>query len=144
MLKKKKKQLNKKMEKTKKRTGVIAVDFDGTIVTHNYPNIGKDIGAFRVIKKLENAGYDIYLWTMRSGVQLQEAVDYCATNGLTFKGVNKSEHQHKWTDSPKLFADLYIDDAALGTPLTFDEKISSRPFVDWEEVDKWLLIFDYR
>lgn len=131
------------MEKTKKRAGVIAIDFDGTIVTHDYPNIGKDIGAFRVIKKLENAGYDIYLWTMRSGVQLQEAVDYCAANGLTFKGVNKSEHQHKWTQSPKLFADLYIDDAALGVPLWVDENSSPRPFVDWDEVEKILVKQNY-
>ena len=125
------------MEKNK---GIIA----GTIVTHDYPNIGKNIGAFKVLKRLQDAGYSIYLWTMRSGQQLQEAVDYCTANGLTFKGINANEHQHKWTQSPKLFANLYIDDAALGTPLTFDEKISSRPFVDWEEVDKWLLIFDYK
>lgn len=36
---------------------VIAVDFDGTVVTHRYPQIGVDIKAVPVLKKIVDAGH---------------------------------------------------------------------------------------
>ena len=56
----------------------IAVDFDGTIVTHAYPEIGKPIPfAIDTLKKLQQEGHhQLILWTCREGELLQEAIDY--------------------------------------------------------------------
>jgi hypothetical protein len=97
---------------------VIAVDFDGTIVEHEYPKIGKAIPfSFYVLKKLqEEEGHTLILWTMRKGALLQEAIDYCAKQGLTFYAHNKNfpEEEFKEGDSRKVSADFYIDDRNVG------------------------------
>ena len=63
----------------------IAVDFDGTIVDHDYPKIGKEkLFAFRTLKELEKQGARLILWTFRSGKELEEAVEYCRVNGIEF------------------------------------------------------------
>ena len=115
---------------------VIAVDFDGTCVTHEYPNVGKNIGAEIVLKALTDEGHDLILYTMRdhpadSGVQdpLQEAIDWFSQNDIPLFGVNENPTQKSWTTSPKPYANLYIDDAALGM-LTIMLS-GGRPFVDW-------------
>ena len=115
---------------------VIAVDFDGTCVTHEYPNVGKNIGAEIVLKALTDEGHDLILYTMRdhpadSGVQdpLQEAIDWFSQNDIPLFGVNENPTQKNWTTSPKPYANLYIDDAALGM-LTIMLS-GGRPFVDW-------------
>lgn len=109
-----------------------AIDFDGTIVTHEYPDIGAPVPfAIESIKRLKQYG-TISLWTMRSGSKLQEAVDYCSENGIHFDYVNHNPTQISWTDSPKLYANFYIDDAAVGCPLI--ETGAGRPFVDWAQV----------
>lgn len=116
----------------------IAVDFDGTCVTHEYPNIGKDIGAVPVLKKLTDSGHKIILNTMRSGDKLKEAMQWFADNNIPLYGANENPTQKSWTESPKVFANLYIDDAALGCPLIFDHAVSSRPFVNWVMVEEIL------
>lgn len=116
----------------------IAVDFDGTCVTHEYPNIGKDIGAVPVLKKLTDSGHKIILNTMRSGDKLKEAMQWFTDNNIPLYGANENPTQKSWTESPKVFANLYIDDAALGCPLIFDHAISSRPFVNWVMVEEIL------
>ena len=69
----------------------IAVDFDGTIVEHEYPEIGKEkLFAFQTLKELEKMGARIILWTFRSGKELDDAVEYCMKNGLEFYAVNKN------------------------------------------------------
>jgi hydroxymethylpyrimidine pyrophosphatase-like HAD family hydrolase len=97
---------------------VIAVDFDGTIVEHEYPKIGKPIPfALDVLKKLQQEEHHILiLWTMREGRLLQEAVDYCEKNELKFYAYNKNypEEEFQEGDSRKLAADLYIDDRNVG------------------------------
>ena len=98
---------------------IIAVDFDGTIVTHDYPRIGKPIPfAIETLKKLQADGHQLILWSVREGDLLQEAVDYCLQRGLDFYAVNANfpeEKQLSVTDSPrKIVADLYIDDRNLG------------------------------
>ena len=115
---------------------IIAVDFDGTCVTHEYPNVGKNIGAEIVLKALTDEGHDLILYTMRdhpadSGVQdpLQEAIDWFSQNDIPLFGVNENPTQKNWTTSPKPYANLYIDDAALGM-LTIMLS-GGRPFVDW-------------
>lgn len=112
---------------------IIAVDFDGTCVTHEYPNIGKDIGATVVLKSLSNKGYPLILWTMRCGKHLEQAVNWFAERQIPLYGINNNPSQKSWTSSPKVYANILIDDTSLGVPLTSDER-SDRPFVDWDKV----------
>ena len=112
----------------------IAIDFDGTCVTHDYPRIGKDIHAVNVLKRLVANGHKLILNTMRSGKELDEAVNWFKENGIELYGANENPTQKRWTNSPKVYAHLYIDDAALGCPLKMDSNLSDRPFVDWEVV----------
>ena len=96
---------------------VIAVDFDGTIVEHAYPEIGKPIPfAFDVLKKLQKEErHTLILWTVREGDLLQEAVDYCSKNGLEFYAVNKNFPEEEAGDAPrKITADIFIDDKNIG------------------------------
>ena len=111
---------------------IIAVDFDGTIVEHAYPEIGKDVGALPWLRMFADSGTELILWTMRSGDTLEQAVDYCDQGGVRFFGVNSNPSQGGWTKSPKAYANLYIDDAAFGCPLVYPE--SGRPYVDWNVV----------
>lgn len=117
----------------------ICVDFDGTSTTHDYPNIGKDIGAVKVLKKLVDEGHNLILFTMRSGKTLQDAVDWYAKNNIQLFGINTNPTQKNWTSSPKAYGHLYIDDAALNCPLKYDADFHYRPYVDWEEVEKILI-----
>jgi hypothetical protein len=112
----------------------IAIDFDGTVVTHEYPRIGKDIGAVPVLKGLVARGHQLILNTMRSGKELDDAVLWFEAKGIPLYGVNEDPHQKEWTQSPKVYAELYIDDAALGCPLKQQGPVSDRPYVDWEVV----------
>lgn len=121
---------------------VIAVDFDGTCVTHEYPYMGSDIGAVPVLKELTDAGYRLILTTMRSGKTEKEAVKWFKDNDIPLWGVNKNPDQKSWTSSPKVYADLYIDDCALGVPLTTSAS-STRPYVDWTRVREWLVAEGY-
>ena len=96
---------------------VIAVDFDGTIVEHAYPNIGKPIPfALDVLKKLQKEErHTLLLWTVREGKLLEEAVEYCSKNGIDFYAVNKNYPEEETGDTPrKLMADIFIDDKNMG------------------------------
>ena len=100
-----------------KETRIIAVDFDGTIVEDQYPRIGRPIiFAFDTLKKLQEKGYRLILWTYRSGNSLQDAIDFCANNGIVFYAVNKSfpEEEFDGVYSRKIHADLFIDDRNFG------------------------------
>ncbi|PTN08268.1 BT0820 family HAD-type phosphatase [Mangrovibacterium marinum] len=102
------------MIKSKK---VIAVDFDGTIVTHEYPKIGKDIPfAIETLIQLRKEGFRLILWTVRHGKLLDEAVEYCRARGLEFYAVNKNypEEDYNHNAGRKIVADWYIDDRNLG------------------------------
>lgn len=97
----------------------IAVDFDGTIVEHAYPAIGKEIpDAIRTLKYLQSMGHKIILWTVREGTLLEDAVAYCRGKGLEFYSVNENYFDEPHSDSSracrKLTADLYIDDRNVG------------------------------
>lgn len=92
---------------------IIAVDFDGTIVEHRYPEIGNVIpNSFKVLKKLKADGHILLLWTYRSGEELEKAVKYCKKHGFEFHAVNNnsSDEEYDMTYSRKIYADLYIDD----------------------------------
>jgi hydroxymethylpyrimidine pyrophosphatase-like HAD family hydrolase len=95
---------------------VIAVDFDGTIVEHRYPDIGKAIpNSLKVLKRLKAEGHILILWTYRSGDELNEAIKYCKKNGVEFYAVNNNSKDEVFDTScsRKIYADLYIDDRNL-------------------------------
>jgi hypothetical protein len=119
---------------------IIAVDFDGTCVTHEFPRIGSSIGAEYVLHRLTRHGHQLILWTVRSGDHLNDAVRWFEHRNIPLFGVNKNPMQYKWSNSPKAFAQLYIDDAAAGTPLVHPEDRSpeaqnNRHHVDWERME---------
>lgn len=110
----------------------IAVDFDGTIVEHEYPKIGKEkLFAFRTLKELEKSGARIILWTFRTGQELDEAVEFCRRNGMEFYAVNKNYPEEIFDDkiSRKIDADIFIDDKNAGG------------FPGWSDI--WQMIFPY-
>ena len=118
---------------------IVAVDFDGTCVTHQFPNTGEEIGAAPILQKLASEGVRLILWTMRdkdtstrAGNHLKNAINWFETHGIPLWGINRNPEQH-WSTSPKAFAHLYIDDMALGCPLIHPE--GARPHVDWPTIE---------
>lgn len=98
---------------------IIAVDFDGTIVTHEYPKIGKEIPfATQTLKMLAKDGHRLILWTVREGRLLEEAVKWCNERGVVFYAVNKDYPEEELDNnnhySRKLKADIWIDDRNVG------------------------------
>jgi len=98
---------------------IIAVDFDGTIVEHRYPSIGRELPfATETLRKLVEEGHRLILWTVREGRLLDEAVAFCRERGLEFYAVNRDypeeEKERNNHFSRKLKADLWIDDRNLG------------------------------
>ncbi len=96
---------------------IIAVDFDGTLVEHRYPAIGKEIlFAFETLHELQKQNHQLILWTIRTGKELEEAVEYCRKKGIEFYAVNKSYPEEKYdeTVSRKINADIFIDDRNIG------------------------------
>ena len=102
-----------------KITMIIAVDFDGTIVEHRYPAIGKErLFAIETLKRLNNDGHKLILWTVREGRLLEEAVEFCRERGVEFYAVNRDypeeEKEKNSHFSRKLKADVWIDDRNVG------------------------------
>ena len=104
---------------------VIAVDFDGTVVEHKYPAIGKEMPfAFATLKELQKRGHRLIMWTYRHGKTLDEAVEYCKQNGIEFYAVNRSFPEEKFDSneaSRKLDCDMFIDDRNVGGFLGWGE-----------------------
>ncbi len=96
----------------------IAVDFDGTIVTHEYPRIGREIPfAIDTLKRLQSEQHHLLiLWTVREGQELIDAVEYCKNRGLEFYAINNNYPEEMPADGEprKLKVDLFIDDRNLG------------------------------
>lgn len=97
----------------------IAVDFDGTIVEHKYPYIGKEIPfAFDTLKRLQEENHRLILWTVREGRLLEEAIEYCRQKGLEFYAINQDEPDNVPVKSNrisrKLKVDVFIDDRNIG------------------------------
>ncbi|MBD80914.1 MAG: hydrolase [Crocinitomicaceae bacterium] len=102
----------------------IAVDFDGTIVEHQYPRIGKPIeGAIPALLKFQEAGHRLILWTYRNGSTLEDAVNYCEDNGINLYAVNASSPGEVITESNSrlIKADVFIDDRNVGGLLPWAE-----------------------
>ena len=95
----------------------IAVDFDGTIVEHEYPEIGKELPfATETLKLLQKEGHQIILFTSREGKLLDDAVEFCRQKGLEFYAVNCNQPEDALfpRHTTKVIADVYIDDHNLG------------------------------
>ena len=105
---------------TSNRTLTIAVDFDGTIVEHKYPAIGREKPfAIDTLKALQQDGHRLIMWSARDGNLLQDAIDFCHKRGVDFYAVNSSHpagylFQGRSDKSQKVIADIYIDDHNLG------------------------------
>ena len=98
---------------------IIAVDFDGTIVEHEYPKIGKEkIFATETLRQLINDGHRLILWTVREGELLDEAVEWCRQRGVEFYAVNKDFPEENISKnepfSRKIKADVWIEDLNIG------------------------------
>jgi hypothetical protein len=93
---------------------ILAVDFDGTLVEDKYPDIGEpNLVLFRDLKIIQKAGYRIILWTCRTDKSLEQAIEFCASQGLIFDAINKNIPEVIETfggDARKIYADAYIDD----------------------------------
>ena len=131
---------------------VIAVDFDGTLAEHRYPEIGAEVpGAIEWCKRWQAAGARLILLTMRSEEQagpdppghsvLKAAVDWCSARGLEFWAVNWTRDQASWSKSRKVYAHVYVDDASACAPLIQPEvcdlpvdESCPRPYLDWSAV----------
>jgi ribonucleotide monophosphatase NagD (HAD superfamily) len=110
----------------------VAVDFDGTIVLHKYPEVGEDVpGAVEWLKKWQEAGAELYLWTMRDSNYLADAVEWFKKNDIILAGVNDASDT--WTTSRKLYAHVYVDDAGVCVPLIFPRD-GSRGYIDFSRV----------
>jgi len=129
----------------------ICIDFDGTCVTHDYPRVGRDIGAVPVLKELVKNRHLLILFTMRSSKQgvspvirkiekggIEDAIKWFSENDIPLYGIQINPGQQDWTSSPKAYGQLYIDDSALGCPLIYPED-GGRPFVDWVKVREILV-----
>lgn len=95
----------------------IAIDFDGTIVKHRFPEIGEEIPfAIETLKLIQSElKHNLILWTVREGELLDAAVAFCKERGLNFYAVNKNHPEDAQTTGPrKLVADMFIDDRNFG------------------------------
>lgn len=126
------------------------IDFDGTCTTHDFPRVGKDIGAQRVLKRMVDNGHKLILFTMRcnhdfvpnssdkritniQGNFLDDAVNWFKENNIPLYGIQKDPRQHTWTSSPKAYANFIIDDTAIGMPTLIDS--NGKEYVDWMAVE---------
>ncbi len=124
------------------REAIIALDFDGTVVTHAYPEVGEDIGAVPVLKELVAQGDKLILWTMRHDQLLEDAVAWFRKHEIPLWAVNENPTQERWTTSPKIHADLVIDASALGCPTCFLDG-ERRPAADWRRIRELLVRMGY-
>ena len=121
----------------------ICVDFDGTIVDHVFPEIGKPVpGALIWLRKFQVYGGKIILFTMRSdgqkvGEVLTQAVDYLEKYDIMLHGINHNPDQDSWTSSPKAYGNVYIDDASACCPLIRPAGFN-RDCVDWSIVGPYV------
>lgn len=140
---------------------IIAVDFDGTMVEHQYPATGKENpGAVQVLQALANEGHRIILYTMRDNINkvsewpepyncavaptvIDAAKEWCENHNIPIFAINDNP-RCTFSKSRKVYAHLYIDDAALGCPLVshIDRRgytTHDRPMVDWYAVEGMLI-----
>ena len=114
---------------------ILGLDIDSTVVTHEYPAMGEDLGAVPWLKLAleKNPNLRIMLNTMRDGDDLLLAKTWLEERGIPVWAMNQNPTQTQWTSSPKPHAHLYVDDRAVGVPLRSDRCI------DWGRFGPMLL-----
>lgn len=131
---------------------IIAVDFDGTIVENEYPKIGKfKPGAEETLLKLYNEGHYIIIWTCRSERALSTCEQFLKRNNVKYHSINKSNPEnlalHKWIDTRKVYADVYIDDKNLGFKVNWKkiyrdvQKLNGTYIPYWKQLIYWFIEF---
>ncbi len=132
---------------------IFLIDFDGTCVSHKFPDTGKDIGAAEVLLELVEEGHRLIAWTVRAdmivvievedglkeiaGKHLSNAVEWFNKNNIPLYGINETPGQKSWSASPKAYGHHYIGDDALGCPLIYES--GERPYVDWKAMRELLV-----
>ncbi len=96
---------------------VIAIDFDGTITTESFPQVGQlMVGADAVIRRLFADGHKIIINTCRSGKYEGWAEDFLKENLIPYHLINSNLPElidlYK-QDCRKISADIYIDNTCL-------------------------------
>ena len=115
----------------------ITIDFDGTCVSHKFPFIGNEApNCISTLKKLMANNHKIILYTMRAGLQLEEAVKWLNERGIELFGINIDPDQLYWTASNKCNSDINIDDRDLFTPMI--KNSDGLDCVDWFKVEEKL------
>lgn len=103
---------------------VYAIDFDGTLCTNAFPEIGNP--KWKVIELcilLKKNGHKLILWTCRAEKYLEAAVNWSAEHGIEFDSINDAlpEQKEKWNnETRKIWADCYIDDKAVHPDIMVD------------------------
>ena len=112
------------------RPFTIAVDFDGTICEEEWKLIGTPVPhALESLRELQDAGCRLILWTCRNNYEAHKIADWIRSQGVDLFGVNENPEEPSWSGSPKAYANVYVDDKAVGCPLVHPE--GRRPYVDW-------------
>ena len=98
---------------------IFAIDFDGTMVLHMYPQIGPEVpGACDTVRDLYTAGHTIIIWTCRSLIEsmpgLREMIAWLDEHKVPFHAINRNTQDDSWISAPKVYADVYIDDRNFG------------------------------
>ncbi len=96
---------------------ILCVDFDGTIVEHEYPDMGElKEGAKEYINKLYDEGYYIIIWTCRAGYPLVDMINFLDDKGVKYHKINENApfEMIGFKPSPKVFCNIHIDDTNLG------------------------------
>jgi len=100
------------------RSKIVAVDFDGTVCKHQWPEIDEPLpGAIETLRKLKAAGWILIIWTCREGKYLDAAIRWSQAHGIEWDGVNETPEKYEFRDEPirrKAYADVYIDDRNFG------------------------------
>lgn len=111
----------------------VGIDFDGSVVCHRYPHVGKDLPLCVETLKRWNEEYGVgyILSTMRGGKELEDAINWFKERDIPLFGIQKHPTQEEWTDSPKTHCRFMIDDRNVGQPLTADDQ--GIPCIDWKK-----------
>ena len=114
---------------------IMAVDFDGTLVADEFPNIGREREHFcSLVRELHSRGVKVILWTSRTGEHLENAVKWCKDHNIQLDAVNQNIPEVielTGYDTRKVFADVYVDDKSCPAKV-----LELRQFSNLDE--KWL------
>lgn len=119
-------------------TLILAIDFDGTLAEHEFPRIGGEVPeAINWCKVFQGMGAKLIMWTVRQdghhyGDVRTQAVTWCKDRGLVFDAVNNDLEVYSWTQGNKIYANIYIDDAALGCPVIWTPR--GKRVADWSKI----------